>query len=191
MRGLQLVLFREGGDQLRCEAVEHKLRDLAEKRVAQAVDSLESLEEQQQFLEVGDAKFFVHLVKRMCNGMGDVVLRQVFLQVVDILAQALDFAVLRLVDSPHEQMHLAAVLGEIGRHLLADECARLVRDFEATLDAVVVGDGDEIHPARAKQVVEFPGLGIAVGKIEPARDPFRGAVAEAGMDVEVNFRHCD
>jgi len=44
-------------------------------------------------------------------------------------------------------MDLAPVLREPRRHLLGDEDPGQIGDLQATVDPVVIGDGDEVHPA--------------------------------------------
>jgi hypothetical protein len=65
-------------------------------------------------------------------------------------------------------MQLAAVMREVRGHLFADESARQVSDVEATIDGIVIGDGDVIHPAFAQLLVHILWIGIAVRKIEPS-----------------------
>ena len=62
-------------------------------------------------------------------------------------------------------MNLARIVRKMSRNLLADECVRQVRDLEATVDRVVIGDGDEIHPARLI-AMQLPRIGIAIGKVK-------------------------
>ena len=42
-------------------------------------------------------------------------------------------------------MHLARIAGEIGGDLFADKGARPITDLQATLDGIVVGNGDVVH----------------------------------------------
>jgi dihydroxyacid dehydratase/phosphogluconate dehydratase len=69
-------------------------------------------------------------------------------------------------------VQLAAVLRKKSRDLLADECSRQVRNFQATIDRIVIGNCDVIHPAFAQLFIQLFWIGIAVGKIEAAKKPF-------------------
>ena len=60
---------------------------------------------------------------------------------------------------------------------------------ETAVDRVVIGDGDEIHPAGAQLRVELPRIRVAVRKIEPAEEPFFRALAEARMNVKIAAAH--
>src|ERR1043166_578106 len=144
------------------------------------------LEEQDQPLEVRRVQLSVDAVKRMRDGMGDRLCLQISLQIKNVIAQPNDLRVLRFGDSPNEDVNLAWVLGEISRHFFADEGARQVGDLEISIDRVVVGNGDEVHPAFAQQAVQFARVAVAVGKIESAKKPFFRARAETRMNVKID-----
>ena len=133
-------------------------------------------------------EFLIEPVKGMRNGVREIFGGEILLEIVDVLAGACDFAMLRLGDAPDEHVDLAAVLGKPGGDLFGDEGAGEIGDLEAAVDVVVIGDGDEVHAALAEQGVELARIGVAVGDIEPAKQPLRGAVAVAGVDVEVDLR---
>ena len=86
-------------------------------------------------------------------------------------------------------MDLARVLREVGRHFLTDECPFQVRDLEVAVDRVVIGDGDEIHPAFAEQPIELARIAVAIREIETPEEPLFRTVAEAGMNVQVAAAH--
>src|ERR1700704_1924631 len=105
------------------------------------------LEEQDEPLEVGGLQLAVDTIKRMRNGVGDLTGLKVALQGEDVIAKDHDVRMLRFGDSPYENVNLARILRKISRNLLADECIRQIRDFEATVDRIVIRDGHVIHPA--------------------------------------------
>ena len=152
-----------------------------------SVQSLEMLEEQHQLLDVREAQPVVHAVKWMRHGVRELLGGEILLQVEDILPRGLQSAVLRLGEAPDEHVNLAAVVGETRAHLLAEKDARPVGDFEATLDAVVVGQRHEIHAARPQRVVKRVRLGVAVRQTDTAEEPLRGAGAVAGVQVEIGL----
>src|SRR2546430_3655558 len=83
----------------------------------------------------------------MRHRMRDRLSLEITLQIENVVAQLNDLAMLCLRDSPDEDMNLAWVLGKVGCHLFADEGSGQVGDLKISLDRVVVGKGDEIHPA--------------------------------------------
>ena len=177
-------------DLFRGQPFQEERGHVAQERVAQSVDPLEMTEEQDQFFEVGDAQLVVEPVERVGDGVGDPLPGQNPLQIVNILAGGLDGAVLGLGDAPGEDLHPAAILGKMRGDLLAEESARLIRDGQAAVDGVVVGEGDKLHSRRAQSLAEGKGIGVAVREVEPSKQPFRRAVAMAGMKVEIGLgRH--
>jgi hypothetical protein len=75
----------------------------------------------------------------------DVLLADVLDQLVHVAAKPLEIVVLRLGDPVGEHVDDRAVLRESRRDLLGDEGVGQVRDVEAALDRVVVGDGHQRH----------------------------------------------
>ena len=95
--------------------------------------------------------------------------------------------VLRLGVAPDEHVDLASLVGEMGRHLLAEEHAGSIGDGEASFDRIVVRQRDEIHARRAQGVVGQRGIRDAFRKARPAENPFGRAITGARMDVKVGF----
>src|ERR1700682_1080163 len=108
------------------------------------------LEEQDETLELGDFQLAVDTIKRMRDGVGDLTGLKVALQGEDVIAKDHDVRVLRLGDTPYENVNLARILRKISRNLLTDERIRQISNFEATVDRIVIGDRDVIHPALAQ-----------------------------------------
>ena len=100
-----------------------------------------------------------------------------------------DLAVLRFGQAPDEQIYFAWILREISRNLLADKSIGIRRKREAALDRVVIGDGDEIHPGLFGAGVKLVRIGVAIGEIEPAKDPILGSIAEFRMQMKVAAAH--
>jgi hypothetical protein len=169
------------------EAAEEGPEELAEEGVAEAVEALEMTEEEEEALDMAAGELLIEPVEGMCDGVGEVLGGEIFLEIVDILAEAEDIAVLGFREAPDEEVDLAMILGEPGGDLLGDEDAGEIGDLEAAVDAVVIGDGDEVHAALAKEGVELAWIGVTIGNVEPAQKPLGGAVAEAGVDVEVDL----
>ena len=96
VRRRKVVTVREFVDLLWRQLFKKSLGQVAQKRVAQAVDALEMFEEKDQLLEMFCLQFAVNAVKRMRDRMRDLRRLQVALQLEDIIADAFDLAVLFL-----------------------------------------------------------------------------------------------
>ena len=83
---------------------------------------------------------------------------------------------------------LTLIVRKLGRHLLADEGIRELCDLQASVDPVVIGEGDVGHPLFFQPLIQHPRIGIAIGKLEAAENPFRGSIAEFRMNMEIDFR---
>src|SRR6266403_5840702 len=130
------------------------------------------LKEKNELLEMARLKFSVHAVEGMRYCVGNLSRLQVALQLKDIVAHTFDVAVLLFRDSPNKDVHLARFMGEIRRDLFAEKGARQVRNLQATIDCIVVSDGDVIHSALEQLPVQRLWVRIAVGKIKAAEEPF-------------------
>ena len=111
----------------------------------------------------------------------------------------------RLADSDDEDGALSGVAEELARFRARGPCpacggARLrsealgvtvgdrsIRDLETTVDAVVIRERHEIHSRRAKLVIRGHRIRIAVGEAHLAEEPFLGASAVLGVNVEIGF----
>jgi hypothetical protein len=58
-----------------------------------------------------------------------------------------------------------------------------MRDFQAAIDRVVIGNGNVIHPTFAQPFVQLLWIGIAVGKIESTEKPFFRPRTMARVDM--------
>src|SRR6266508_3728819 len=86
-------------------------------------------------------------------------------------------------------MHLARIVGEIGGDLFADKGARPITDLQATLDRIVVGNGDVVHSPFEQFFIQLFGVRIAVRKIETAKKPLFRARAVARMNMKIAPAH--
>ena len=135
------------------------------------------------------AQLAVDAVERVCHRVRDLSGLQITLQRKNVVAQNHNVRVLRFGDSPDQEVDLASVAGKVGRDLFADERIRQVANLETTLDRVVIGDGDVIHAALAQLLIKPARIGVAIGKLQPAKEPFFRARAVARVDVEVALAH--
>ncbi len=80
-------------------------------------------------------------------------------------------------------MQLARIIRKTRGDLFADKSARQVRNLEAAVDRIVIGDGDEIHSMLEQLLVQLFWVRITVGKIQAAEEPFFRARAVARVNV--------
>lgn len=86
-------------------------------------------------------------------------------------------------------MQFAWIVWEIGGDLFADESARPITDLQTTFNGVVVGNGDVVHSPCQQRLIELPRVGIAVGEIETAKEPFFRAGTVARMNMKIAPAH--
>jgi hypothetical protein len=109
-------------------------------------------------------------------------------QVVDVAAEALDFAVLGLVVIEDVDVDYRAVLGEAGGNLFAEDEVRAgteaIHQGEAAVDGVVIGDRHVVHPAGLRAAIEI--LRLAQGVVDEAGQPAQGLVRKRRVAVQVD-----
>ncbi len=115
--------------------------------------------------------------------MSDLRTLQVSLQIENVFAHSFDIAMLLFRNAPHQNVQLAGVVRKVSSDLLADEGPRQVRNFQAAIDRVVIGNGNVVHPTFAQLFVQVLRIGIAIGKIESAEKPFFRARTMARVDM--------
>ena len=86
-------------------------------------------------------------------------------------------------------MQLASIVWKIGGDLFADKSARPVTDLQAALDGVVIGNRDVVHSPFEQFFVKMFRVGIAVGEIETAKEPFFRARTVARMNMKIAPAH--
>src|SRR6266513_1141574 len=86
-------------------------------------------------------------------------------------------------------MQLARIVWEIRGDLFADESARPITDFQAALDGIVIGNGDVVHSPFEQFFIQLFRVGIAVGEIETAKEPFFRARTVARMNMKIAPAH--
>ena len=157
--------------------------------IAQTVDPFEMLEKQDQALQMRGGQLAVDAVKRVSDGVRQRLLLQEGLKVENVVAKAADLGVLRLRKSPDKEVNFARILRKISRNLLAYKSIRQCRNRQTSLDGVVVGDGNKVHPRRLGAPVQLERIGVAIGKIKPAEEPVFRSITELRMKVEIAAAH--
>src|SRR6516162_2771882 len=80
------------------------------------------------------------------------------------------------------------IIRKLRGNLLTEKRVRELCDFGATIDSVVVGKRDKSHPLIFQPLIQLLRIGIAVGKLESAKNPLGRMIAEFGVNMEVDFR---
>jgi hypothetical protein len=91
---------------------------------------------------------------------------------VGIGSQALDFTVLRFVQPVNPKVNGVLEFRKRGTDFFAGdkvfELAQAVKQFEATIEGIVVGDGHQVHTPALRRRVDFQGPGIAIPAAQEA-----------------------
>src|ERR1700733_9100856 len=165
-------------DDFRGQRSQNETDGIAEERVPKTVNTLEMLEQQDQLLHVIRSQLPVHVVQWMGNRMMNSSACQIFLKFVNVSSNFLDLGVLGFIQVPQEQVNPHAVVRKLGSHFLADKGVWMLADLQATVDPVVVREGDVSHPFLFQSAVQHLWIGVAIRKLEAAKIPFRRSFAE-------------
>ena len=189
MRGRKIVSVRKLLDLLRCQLSKNITREIAQQRVAQTIDSFEMFEEQNQALEMRCIQFAIDAVERMSNRMRDHFALQKLLQIENVFPQDQNLSVLRLGNSPNEQIYFAGISRKISRNLLAHESTSKIAKLEAAIDRVVIGNREEMHPRLLRTSIKLFGSGVAIRKIESTEKPVLRPIAVLRMQMKIATAH--
>ena len=181
----QAVLPRPGAQDGAVVLLDPVLEVTRDPRVEQPIDALEHGEQEQQLLQGRRREVPAWGQQRVRGGVRDVLRAQVIHQVVHVAAPPLDLGVLVGRQIPGQDVDGAARVGKHRGDLLRQERAGAIRQREATVDRVVVGQRDEVHAALAAQVILPRRIDVALRAGEEAREPLVVAARRAGMNVQV------
>jgi hypothetical protein len=102
----------------------------------------------------------------------EVLLAKVGDEFPDVRAEALDFAVLRLVQAVNPEVNGVVEFRKSGAHFFAGDEIRgvtqTVKHFETAIEGIVVGYGHQIHPPALRRRVDIEGPGIAIPAAQEA-----------------------
>src|SRR5438132_9209572 len=146
-------------------------------------------EEKDQPFQMCGGELAVNAVERVGNGMCNSIFGQVFLQLENVATEDRDILVLCWRNPPDQYMNLTWILRKISGNLFANKSLWFVRDCQATVNAVVIGDGHKIHPALAQLRIKIDRLGAAIGKIKPPEKPFFRARTKFRVNVKIAPTH--
>jgi hypothetical protein len=125
----------------------------------------------------------------MRHGVRDILRLKPRGQRIDIPPQGLYLPVLRLGDPPGKEVHFDVILGKKCSDFFTNEGPGLPRDFETTVNRVVVRERDEIKTLFTQDAVKLPGGGAAGREIHLAQEPVGSPRAVSGMEVEISASH--
>lgn len=125
------------------------------------------------------------VVERVRKRAGDLVLVQVCGAGLEVAGVCLQPLVVSGIDPVAEDVNRLGLAGEAGGQLLGDEAVGTIGQLEATVDRVVVGDRDEVHPPPLGQLVDLLGRRRALGQSQRALDPEPRELRSGGMAMHV------
>ena len=152
-----------------------------------AVEGLDQRQPPQGQAQVGELAVTGQRGEEVIHGRRDALLREVGEESLGVSSSCLDGHVLGLGDVEHVDVELPAP-GQEDRHLLADERVGPGGEEERALDAVVVGEGDEIHAPAHGLLVDVRGIGVAFPP-DVLEDGNVGTARVPGMNVQVATHH--
>ena len=126
------------------------------------------------------------VVEGMGQGACNLVLAKVGGAGLEIAGMGLQPLVVPGSDPVTEDVNRLGLAGEAGGQLLGDEAVGTVRQLQAAVDRVVVGDRHEVHPAALCQLVYLLRWGRALGQPERALDPQPRELGGGGMAVHID-----
>ena len=128
-------------------------------------------EEQQQFLHMRQRQPVLIAVQRMRHRVRQITLHEEAPKLVEILPPQPQFPMVRLGESPHQQMHARPVFWELRRDFRAQKNARFIRDGETSIERIAVREGEGIHPPSTGFFIKVERLREAVRQPKPAEQP--------------------
>ena len=179
------VLGRKPRDHVLVDAGHQVDQILLDACVGEAVHDLERREQEQHLFERVAIQLPVGTEQRVREPVGYPAILQVVGQRINVLAPLLDGGVLIGVDVPGEDVHDAPVLGEARRDLLGQKEVRLVDERQPTRQGVVVGEGDQIHPAQFAQIVLLDRIDVALRTAEVPTVPLGVGHRSRRVQVEI------
>ena len=142
-----------------------------------------ALNEAMQALRVGVVQ------EEMVENIKKIALPQVRHQFLAIRPQLLNLPVMSLVEPVYPDVNLVAEFGKVSADFLAHHeirnVAQAVEDFQAAVDGVVVGDGDQVHATLLGRAIDVQRVGITVPAAEKPQVFRRPRVPR--VDVHVGF----
>ena len=107
-------------------------------------------------------------------------------QLAHVATQPLNLAVLDFVDAEHPEMHPDIVVRKDAGDLARDDDVGAIGDRQYAFDAVVVGDGDQVHAALFRAAVDAVRrvIGLAEEMLERCE---RGAPGKRRVHVRIEF----
>ena len=92
-----------------------------------------------------------------------------------------------LVNAPEQQVNFPAVFWKVGGYFLSPNKVCFVRKSLASLDRVVVGEGNELHASPFEFLIDELWFRGARWKIQFSQNPIGSFSAEFGVYVKVSL----
>src|SRR4029077_5787635 len=146
-------------------------------------------EEKDQPLQMRGGELAVDAIERVGDSVRNSIFCQVLLQLENVATEDGNIVMLRWRYPPNEHMNLTRILRKIGGNLFANKSQRLICNRQTTVNAVVIRDGDKIHPVLAQLRVNIKRLGATIRKIKPAEKPVFRTRAKLGMNMKIASAH--
>jgi hypothetical protein len=127
----------------------------------------------------------VDVVERVRQRAGDLVVLKVCGAGLYIAGVCLQPLVVSGGDPVTEDVNRLGLAGEASGQLLGDEAIGTAGQLEATVDRVVIGDRDEIHPPTLGQLVDLLGRRRALGQAERALNPQPRKLRGGGVAMHI------
>ena len=128
----------------------------------------------------------LEVVEEVVQGEQNALRAQVPHKFAHVGAQLLNVAVLALGDVVNADVNLVLEIRQVGTDFLADDeiAGRPpVEQFQATVDGIVIGDGNQVHPALLGGAVDGQRRGVGIAAAEQAQVPGGARVIRMHMKV--------
>lgn len=147
----------------------------------------EILEKQKALFKMLDSQLAIYGKQRMGKNMNDSPLPEVSCKVEHTFPSLLNVLMRFLINVLHKHVKFAAVVRKIRGHFLTCESIRQMGYLKASLNGVLIGDGDPGHAPIFAQVVEMHWIGKTFGSTKLLEDPLGRSSRKLGMQMQIYF----
>ncbi len=156
-----------------------------------AILNLDHAEQMGHRMEIfAQATVVAKIVEKMVQREEDPILSQIGDHLRGVAGQVLEGAVLGLSDSIDGDVDRIAEFRNKRRNFFADDkigqVAHLIQKLPATINGIVVGDGDEVHPSALGSEIDVARARIAIARADEPH--VLGASGEIAVAVEIRSK---
>jgi hypothetical protein len=123
----------------------------------------------------------------MGKGMEYLILIQIRHEIEDVSSNALNVFMSCLCDVVHRYVEFALVVWEISGNLFAEKTPVQVRDLQASVNGIMVGNGDQVHTSGFSNMIEMERIGEALRTVQFFQYPFGWSHGKLRMNMEICF----